>query len=119
MSRPPRSDPNAETVRHRWSDGLLTCILPPMDASTAPVAPLSLSPHPPDPVRRRLTAWVKERAAEHGLAVSAVTSAETFPELEPVLLAHIAAGHVRGLDWFTPDRARFSTAPRNLQASAL
>jgi epoxyqueuosine reductase len=47
-----------------------------------------------------------------------VTTAEAFPDLEPVLQAHIAAGRTRGLDWFTPERATFSTDPRNLHAGA-
>jgi len=73
---------------------------------------------PPLSVQGRLAARVKRLAAEAGLTVSAVTSAEAFPGLEPVLLRHIAAGRVAGLDWFTPERARFSTEPRNLQPSA-
>ncbi len=83
---------------------------------TAPNAPVQLVPVLP---RTTLTAMVKRLAAEHGLTVSAVTTAEAFPELEERLLAHISRGHVRGLDWFTPDRARFSTTPRNLQPSAV
>ncbi len=79
-------------------------------------APLTLSPTPSS--RATLTARVKRLAAEHGLSVSAVTSAADFPELAPLLEKHIAAGRVAGLDWFTPERARFSTAPRNLQPSA-
>ena len=69
--------------------------------------------------RETLTGRVKRLAAEHGLDVAAVTTAEAFPEVADRLQAHIAAGRVRGLDWFTPDRARFSADPRNLQASAL
>ena len=80
------------------------------------VAPLTL--HPPPSARRRLTDRVKRLAAEVGLAVAAVTDAEPFAELEPVLLGHIAAGRVAGLDWFTPERARFSCDPRNLQPTA-
>ena len=80
------------------------------------VAPLALLPAPT--ARRRLTATVKRLAAESGLAVAAVTDAAPFVELEPVLLGHIEAGRVAGLDWFTPERASFSCDPRNLQASA-
>jgi epoxyqueuosine reductase len=69
--------------------------------------------------RQSLTNRVKRLATEHGLDVAAVTTADAFPELEATLEAHVAAGRVRGLDWFTPERARFSTAPRNLQPSAL
>lgn len=68
--------------------------------------------------RSALTRRIKGLAAEHGLSVSAVTSADAFPELAEHLERHIAAGHMAGLDWFTADRARFSTTPRNLQATA-
>lgn len=68
--------------------------------------------------RAALTATVKRLAAEHGLTVAAVTTAEPFATLEDHLLAHIEAGHMAGLDWFTPERARFSLDPRNLQATA-
>src|SRR5215204_306108 len=66
----------------------------------------------------KLTARVKRLAAEHGLSVSSVTTAESFPALAERLVDHIARGRMDGLDWFTPERARFSTDPRNLQASA-
>jgi epoxyqueuosine reductase len=62
-----------------------------------------------------LAATVKALAHEHGLTVATITSADPFPELEPLLHERIAAGHLDGLDWFTPERATFSTAPRNLQ----
>ena len=68
--------------------------------------------------RAALTATVKRLAAEHGLTVAAVTSAEPFAELEDRMLDHIAQGRVAGLDWFTAERARFSLDPRNLQATA-
>ena len=84
-----------------------------MSASTAP-----LTFSPPPSARDRLTAVVKRLAAEHGLTVAAVTTAEVFAGLEATLLDHIAAGHVAGLDWFTPKRARFSTDPRNLYPGA-
>ncbi|HET7094088.1 MAG TPA: tRNA epoxyqueuosine(34) reductase QueG [Thermomicrobiales bacterium] len=80
-------------------------------------APLTLHP-PRQSERRRLTAQVKQLAARHGLAIARVATADAFPELEPLLLDHIAAGRVRGLDWFTPERARFSTDPRNLHPGA-
>lgn len=78
--------------------------------------PLALSP-PPTP-RQRLTARVKRLAGEHGLQIAAVTSAEPFAELADTLERHIAAGHMAGLDWFTPERARFSATPRNLHPTA-
>jgi epoxyqueuosine reductase len=69
--------------------------------------------------RQQLTERVKRLAAEHGLTVARVTTAEPFGALDAPLQRHIAAGHVQGLDWFTPERARFSTVPRNLHASAI
>jgi epoxyqueuosine reductase len=68
--------------------------------------------------RGSLTRRVKALAAAHGLAVSAVTSADAFPELGEHLERHIAAGRMSGLDWFTAERARFSSCPTNLQATA-
>ncbi|HEU0113294.1 MAG TPA: QueG-associated DUF1730 domain-containing protein, partial [Thermomicrobiales bacterium] len=81
-------------------------------------APLTLQT-PKQSERQRLTAQVKRMAAQHGLAIARVTTADAFPELEPVLLDHIAAGRAQGLDWFTPERALFSTDPRNLHPGAL
>jgi epoxyqueuosine reductase len=50
--------------------------------------------------------------------VSAVTNADPFPAVADHLEAHIEAGHVEGMDWFTPERARFSTDIRNLHPTA-
>src|SRR5690242_1720330 len=88
-----------------------------LDHMNAP-APLTLQPRP-QTERQALTARVKQLAARHGMPIARVTTADAFPELEPLLLRHIAAGRVRGLDWFTPERARFSTDPRNLHAGAV
>lgn len=68
--------------------------------------------------RAALTARVKMLAAEHGLTVSAVTTADAFPGLAEHLEAHVAEGKMAGLDWFTPERARFSADPRNLHPTA-
>ncbi|MDP9366196.1 MAG: tRNA epoxyqueuosine(34) reductase QueG [Chloroflexota bacterium] len=88
-----------------------------MQHTTPPViAPIALAPTASE--RQLLTARVKRAAAEHGLSVSAVTNADAFPALDALLQRHIAAGHVRGLDWFTSERARFSTDPRNLHPTA-
>jgi epoxyqueuosine reductase len=57
-------------------------------------------------------------AREHGLAVSAITTAEPFPEVADHLDRHIAEGHMAGLDWFTEERAAFSSDLRNLQPTA-
>src|SRR4051794_37861758 len=64
--------------------------------------------------RQRITQQVKRLAAEHGLSVSAVTTAASFPELQTILLDRIAAGHLTGLDWFTPQRAIESCHPTTL-----
>jgi epoxyqueuosine reductase len=77
---------------------------------------LTIQPRPSS--HDRLTAQIKVLAAEHGLGVVAVTSADEFPGLGDLLADRIDQGFTRGLDWFTPDRARFSASPRNLQASA-
>lgn len=82
---------------------------------TAPVLPLHPATQTP---RARLTAEIKRLGAEHGLTVSAVTTADAFPGLAEYLEQHIAVGRMAGLDWFTPERARFLSDPRNLQASA-
>ena len=68
--------------------------------------------------RDALTRTIKALAAAHGLSISAITSADAFPELAEHLDCHIAAGRMSGLDWFTPERARFSSRPRNLQETA-
>lgn len=68
--------------------------------------------------RQQLTARIKYLASSHGLAVSAVTSADPFPALATHLEAHILAGHVEGMDWFTQERARDSSDIRNLHPTA-
>ncbi|MDQ3043834.1 MAG: tRNA epoxyqueuosine(34) reductase QueG [Chloroflexota bacterium] len=68
--------------------------------------------------RAALTFKIKRMAIEHGLTVAAVTTAEEFFGLSEHLEDHIAAGRMDGLDWFTAERARFSTDPRNLQPTA-
>lgn len=74
-------------------------------------------PSPPDK-RAQLTAQVKLLAARNGLAVSAITAAEPFEGLAEFMERHIQAGHVEGMDWFTIDRARFSSDVRNLHPTA-
>jgi epoxyqueuosine reductase len=63
-----------------------------------------------------LTRQIKRLAVEHGLTVSAVTSADAFPEVFAVLRDRIAAGHLAGMDWFTTERAAASCEPRTLMA---
>jgi epoxyqueuosine reductase len=48
------------------------------------------------------------------LNVARVTSADPFEGLADQLEAHIGTGRMAGLDWYTVERARFSTDPRNL-----
>ncbi|MGI8484515.1 MAG: tRNA epoxyqueuosine(34) reductase QueG [Thermomicrobiales bacterium] len=88
--------------------------------NTPPISPITILPlkrDPSDP-RAPLTAEVKLLASRHGLAVSAVTTADPFPEVAAHLERHIDAGHVKGMDWFTSERAHVSTDVRNLHATA-
>ena len=57
---------------------------------------------------------IKSLALAHGFHLARVTTAEPFAGLEPVLNARIAAGHLDGLDWFTPERAHVASAPQRL-----
>ncbi|HLU34179.1 MAG TPA: tRNA epoxyqueuosine(34) reductase QueG [Thermomicrobiales bacterium] len=82
------------------------------------VAPLTLHTAPAGTDRQRLTAQIKLLAARNGLSVNAITTADPFPAVADHLEEHIAAGHVEGMDWFTPERARFSTDVRNLHPGA-
>ena len=68
--------------------------------------------------RRTLTGRVKALAREHGLTVSAVTSAEPFGGLEQTLRDHIRAGHADGMPWFNEARARVAANPRQLHEAA-
>jgi len=78
-----------------------------------------LTLHPRPTPRQLLTRRVKALALEQGLTVSAVTSADAFPELLPILLDRIEAGHLAGLDWFTPERATASCDPTTLMSNPL
>src|SRR3954449_6836406 len=75
--------------------------------------------HPRPTARQRLTNWIKSLALAHGLSVSAVTSAEAFPEVFLILRDRIEAGHMAGLDWFTAERAAASCDPKTLMANPL
>jgi epoxyqueuosine reductase len=57
---------------------------------------------------------IKDLARSHGFHLARVTTAEPFAGLEPVLNVRIAAGHLDGLDWFTPERAHVASAPQRL-----
>ncbi len=88
-----------------------------MERSPSPAIPIAVQPRSSG--RAAVTAGVKQLAATHGLTVSAVTTADAFPDLADHLEHHISAGWMAGLDWFTSERARFSADPRNLQPSAV
>ena len=77
--------------------------------------PLTL--HPPA-ATDSLTARIKLAAADYGLSIARVTSAEPFEGLERQLQEHIAGGHVAGMDWFTSDRATVAANPRALHPTA-
>jgi epoxyqueuosine reductase len=62
--------------------------------------------------------WVRQMAAEAGLAVAAIASADPLRGLDAYLVGHIERGLMLGLDWFTSDRARFSADPHNLHPAA-
>src|SRR5215216_1623906 len=87
--------------------------------STTMVTSPQLKLHPRSTTRQRLTNRVKSLARAHGLSVSAVTSAEAFPELFAILRDRIDAGHMAGLDWFTTERAAASCDPKTLMANPL
>lgn len=57
---------------------------------------------------------IKDLAHTHGFHIARVTTAEPFAGLEPMLNERIAAGHLDGLDWFTPERAHVASAPQRL-----
>lgn len=62
-------------------------------------------------------ARVRALAAECGLAVAAVGPAEPDDALATLLERRVRAGHLRGLEWYTVERARVAADPRNLQAT--
>jgi epoxyqueuosine reductase len=86
-------------------------------ADTPAGVPIRLEPRATP--RQQLTRRVRALAREHGLSASAVTTAAAIPDLLPVLLERIAAGHLGGLDWFTPRRAAESCDPKTLMNGPL
>jgi epoxyqueuosine reductase len=68
--------------------------------------------------RTALGVAIKELALAEGLAVASITNAEPFPGLAELLDARIEAGHLRGMDWFTPERSVVSANPRMLHERA-
>jgi epoxyqueuosine reductase len=87
--------------------------------STTTMASPRLTLHPPPTSRQQLTRQVKTLALAHGLSVSAVTSAEAFPEVFGILRDRIDAGHLAGMDWFTTERAAASCDPMSLMDNPL
>jgi epoxyqueuosine reductase len=87
-----------------------------MEHLPATASPITMQP--PPSARQRLTRRIKTLARHYGLSVSAVANADSFPDLLPILLDRIAAGHLQGLDWFTPQRAAESCDPATLMANA-
>ena len=65
-----------------------------------------------------LSSTIKELAVAEGLAVASITSANPFPGLADLLDQRVAAGHLRGMDWFTPERSVVSANPRMLHERA-
>ena len=65
-----------------------------------------------------LTEELRDYALSIGFDLVGVASAEPFSETERVLLERIEQGLMRGLDWFTPERARYSANPRNHMPAA-
>jgi epoxyqueuosine reductase len=56
-------------------------------------------------------------AAAAKLAITGVTDAAPFREVEAYVTDHVERGHMTGMDWFTVERARQSTNPRTLHDS--
>lgn len=61
---------------------------------------------------------IRELAAEVGLSLLAITTAEPFPTLAPLLIERIRSGYLRGMEWFNEDRALVSANPRSLHPTA-
>jgi epoxyqueuosine reductase len=87
--------------------------------STTIAASPRLALHSRPTARQQLTSRVKSLALTHGLSVSAVTSAEAFPEVFRILRDRIEAGHLAGMDWFTTERAAASCDPKTLMDNPL
>lgn len=86
--------------------------------TTAANLPIFPQPFSSDDALSQTTAWIKKTAADCGLAVSAVTSAEPFAEAADVLHARIDAGHYAGMDWMSHKRADIACDIRNLHPTA-
>src|SRR5215471_15965888 len=87
------------------------CILQSMETKdvSQPIHPL-----PEGSRGDRLSSEIRSLALAHGFHLARVTTAEPFAGMEETLNARIAAGHLGGLDWFTPERAHIASAPQRL-----
>jgi epoxyqueuosine reductase len=65
-----------------------------------------------------LTQDVKAAAVEVGFDRVGVSDAEPLWEAEAAIQQRIADGHMAGLRWFTPERARLATRPQELLPGA-
>ena len=65
-----------------------------------------------------LTGRIKAHARAVGFDIVGVARALPFEDDRRVTRERIAAGHYDGLPWFTPERADFSSDPRNLLPTA-
>ena len=70
------------------------------------------------PTSPGLKAAIVERAHELGFDLVRFARVEAMPETLAVLEERIDAGLLSGLTWFTKERARVASDPRNLMASA-
>src|SRR6476646_10323419 len=70
------------------------------------------------PDLQALQAAIFERARELGFALVRFARVEAMPETLAVLEERIDAGLLSGLTWFTRERARVASDPRNLMAAA-
>ena len=57
---------------------------------------------------------LRRLARDAGLRVVGVSGPEVFEGLAEHIAEHIARGHTRGMEWFTPQRAREAADPRTL-----
>lgn len=60
-----------------------------------------------------LSGELKSYARSVGFDLVGITTAEPFADAERALVERIDSGLMRGLAWFTADRARFAADPRN------
>lgn len=65
-----------------------------------------------------LTEDIKHAAYALGFDRVGVSDASPLAEAETAILARIAAGHMDGLSWFTPERARLAARPTSLLPGA-